>query len=152
MTNLSKQARPAQATGSENLPARIGWPCESPAPLCCCSFWGLPPVCWQAIRATVAERNATSQRDIARKNELEASQAREETRKERDKVSDANQKLQRTLGDLRHTLYVSDLNRAFTFWRDGNVERVEEILDRHRPRAGQEDIRGVEWHYLRRLC
>ncbi|HEV8001919.1 MAG TPA: serine/threonine-protein kinase, partial [Planctomycetaceae bacterium] len=105
----------------------------------------------QAIRATVAERNATSQRDIARKNELEASQAREETRKERDKVADANQKLQRTLGDLRHTLYVSDLNRAFTFWRDGNVERVEEILDRHRPRAGQEDIRGVEWHYLRRM-
>ncbi|HEV3298372.1 MAG TPA: serine/threonine-protein kinase [Planctomycetaceae bacterium] len=106
---------------------------------------------WQAIRATVAERTATSQRDIARKNELEASQAREETRKERDKVADANQKLQRTLGDLRHTLYVSDLNRAFTFWRDGNVERVEEILDHHRPRAGQEDIRGVEWHYLRRL-
>jgi serine/threonine protein kinase len=106
---------------------------------------------WQAIRATVAEHNANTQRDIARKNELEASQAREETRTERDKVADANQKLQRTLGDLRHTLYVSDLNRAFTFWRDGNIDRVEEILERHSPRGSVEDIRGVEWHYLRRM-
>ena len=59
---------------------------------------------WQAIRATVAEHNANTQRDLAQKNELEASQAREETRKERDNVAAANQKLQRTLGDLRHTL------------------------------------------------
>jgi eukaryotic-like serine/threonine-protein kinase len=107
---------------------------------------------WQAIRATVAEHNANTQRDIAEKNEREASHAREQTQRERDHVAVVNQKLERTLGDLRHTLYVSDLNRAFAFWRDGNVNRVEEILDRHRPRAGQEDIRGGEWHYLRRLC
>lgn len=106
---------------------------------------------WQAIRATVAEHNANIQRDIAQKNELETSQARVETQKERDKVGAANQKLERTLGDLRHTLYVSDMNRAFTFWRDGNIQRVEELLDRHRPRPGEEEIRGVEWHYLRRL-
>jgi WD40 repeat protein/serine/threonine protein kinase len=113
---------------------------------------GAVAAAWQAIRATVAEHNANTQRDLAQKNELEASQAREETRKERDNVAAANQKLQRTLGDLRHTLYVSDLNRAFTLWRDGNIGRVEELLDRHRPRAGEEEIRGVEWHYLRRLC
>jgi WD40 repeat protein/serine/threonine protein kinase len=100
---------------------------------------------WQAFRATVAEH-------IAQNNELEASQAREETRKERDHVADANQKLQKTLGDLRHTLYVSDMNRAFIFFRDGNVERVQQVLDRHRPRPGQEEIRGFEWHYLQHLC
>ena len=88
----------------------------------------------------------------AQNNELEASQAREETRRERDHVADANQKLQKTLGDLRHTLYVSDMNRAFIFFRDGNVERVQEVLDRHRPRPGQEEIRGFEWHYLQHLC
>jgi serine/threonine protein kinase len=88
---------------------------------------------WQAIRATVAEHNANTQRDIAETNEQAASQAREETQKERDKVAAANQKLEHTLGDLRHTLYVSDLNRAFTFFRDGNIDRVEELLERHRP-------------------
>jgi WD40 repeat protein len=43
------------------------------------------------------------------------------------------------------------LNRAFTFFRDGNIERVEELLDRHRPHKDETDIRGVEWHYLHRL-
>jgi eukaryotic-like serine/threonine-protein kinase len=100
---------------------------------------------WQAVRATVAEHNANTQRDIAEKNELETSLARAETQKEHDKVAAANQ-------NLRHTLYVSDLNRAFTYFHDGNIERVEELLDRHRPRAGAEDIRGGEWHYLRRQC
>jgi serine/threonine protein kinase/WD40 repeat protein len=107
---------------------------------------------WQAFRATVAERNSNIQRNIAQKNELVAADARVATQKERDKVAAVNQKLEHTLGDLRHTLYVSDLNRAFTFFRDGNIPRVEELLDRHRPHPGEEDIRGVEWHYLRRMC
>jgi eukaryotic-like serine/threonine-protein kinase len=114
--------------------------------------FGAVACAWQAIRATVAEHNANTHRDIAQKNEREASQAREETRRERDHVAAANLKLEHTLGDLRHTLYVSDLNRGFTFWRDGNIERALELLDRHRPRAGEQEIRGVEWHYLRRLC
>jgi serine/threonine protein kinase/WD40 repeat protein len=100
---------------------------------------------WQAVRATVAEH-------VAQANELEASRAREETRNERDNVAAANQKLHKTLGDLRHTLYASDMNRAFIFFRDGNVERVQEVLNRHRPRPGQEEIRGFEWHYLQNLC
>jgi hypothetical protein len=71
---------------------------------------------WLAVRATLAERDAREQRDIARDHEREAIQAHQETRQERDKVAGANQKLEQVLGDLRHTLYVADVNRAYRFW------------------------------------
>ena len=107
---------------------------------------------WQAIRATLAENRASEQRDIARRKELEAIRAREETSKAYEEVAVANQNLKRTTRDLHLALYVSDLNRAYKFWDEGNIERVEELLERHRPGETEEDLRGVEWHYLRRLA
>ncbi len=107
---------------------------------------------WQAIRATLAENRASEQRDIARRKELEAIRAREETGKAYEEVAVANQNLKLTTRDLHLALYVSDLNRAYKFWDEGNVERVEELLERHRPGETAEDLRGVEWHYLRRLA
>jgi WD40 repeat protein len=107
---------------------------------------------WQAIRATLAENRATHQRDIARAKEAEAIRAREETGKAYQQVAVANRNLERTTGDLRRALYVSDVNRAYKFWDEGNVQRVEELLERHRPGETEEDLRGVEWHYLRRLA
>ncbi len=47
---------------------------------------------------------------------------------------------------------MSDVNRAYKFWDEGNVARVEELLERHRPGETTKDLRGVEWHYLRRLA
>jgi WD40 repeat protein/serine/threonine protein kinase len=114
---------------------------------------------WQAVRATLAENRASEQRDIARRKELEAIRAREETSKAYQETSKAyevvavaNQNLKRTTRDLHLALYVSDLNRAYKFWDEGHVERVEELLERHRPGGTEEDLRGVEWHYLRRLA
>jgi WD40 repeat protein/serine/threonine protein kinase len=114
---------------------------------------------WQAIRATLAENRASEQRDIARRRELEAIRAREETSKAYaetskayEEVAVANQNLKRTTRDLHLALYVSDLNRAYKFWDEGNVERVEELVERHRPGETEDDLRGVEWHYLRRLA
>ncbi len=114
---------------------------------------------WQAIRATVAEHNANTQRDLAQKNELEArkneletSLARAETQKERDKVAGRQSKARAHPRRLAAHALRLGLESAFTYFRDGNVERVEEMLNRHRPLAGEEDIRGVEWHYLQRQC
>jgi eukaryotic-like serine/threonine-protein kinase len=107
---------------------------------------------WQAIRATLAENRANEQRDVARGNEVDAIRAREEAGKAYEQVAVANQKLQKTTGDLRAALYVSDLNRAFQFWDAGNIQRVEELLERHRPSDKGDDLRGVEWHYLRRMA
>ncbi len=107
---------------------------------------------WQAVRATLAERNAREQGAIALDHEREAIQAREETAQERNHVAAINHTLERALTDLRQTLYVSDINRAYQFWDEGNVQRVEEILERHQSRGTDTDLRGVEWHYLHRLC
>ena len=86
------------------------------------------------------------------RKEAEAIRAREETGKAYQQVAVANQKLQKTTGDLRAALYVSDLNRAYQYWDSGNIQRVEELLERHRPTGKDADLRGVEWHYLRRLA
>ena len=107
---------------------------------------------WQAIRATLAENRASEQRDVARRKEFEAILAREETSKAYSQLTVANRNLERTTGDLRLALYVSDVNSAYKFWEEGNVQRVEELLERHRPGETAEDLRGVEWHYLRRLA
>jgi eukaryotic-like serine/threonine-protein kinase len=107
---------------------------------------------WQAIRATLAENRASEQRDVARRNEVDAIRAREETSKAYEQAAVANQKLQKTTGDLRTALYVSDLNRAYQFWEAGNIQRVEELLERHLPSGKEDDLRGVEWHFLRRMA
>ena len=100
----------------------------------------------------MAENRASEQRDVARRKEFEAIRAREETSKAYSQLTVVNRNLERTTGDLRLALYVSDVNRAYKFWEEGNVQRVEELLERHRPGEAEEDLRGVEWHYLRRLA
>ncbi|MBI2927584.1 MAG: protein kinase [Verrucomicrobia bacterium] len=52
----------------------------------------------------------------------------------------------------RRLLYVSDMNLAQQALKDGSLQRAEQLLDTHIPRAGQEDLRGFEWHSLKRLC
>jgi hypothetical protein len=52
----------------------------------------------------------------------------------------------------RRHLYISDMNVAMQAWDHANVLRVNELLRRHVPQAGQEDLRGFEWYYLWRLC
>ena len=106
---------------------------------------------WQAIRATLAENRAGVQRNIARGKEAEAIRSREEAKEAYEQVASANQKLGKTTGDLRTALYVSDMNRAYQFWEAGNIQRVEELHERHRPSAEGHDLRGVEWHYLERI-
>ena len=107
---------------------------------------------WQAARASRAERSSAKERDTALEKQAETSRAQAETVVERNRVAAANGQLTRALGDLRNALYVSDMNRAFQYASQGNMRRVEELLARHRPRDDQDDLRGVEWRYLDRLC
>ena len=52
----------------------------------------------------------------------------------------------------RRLLYASDLNVASRAWEDADVERVNSLLERHIPRAGQRDLRGFEWYCLWECC
>jgi WD40 repeat protein/predicted Ser/Thr protein kinase len=49
-------------------------------------------------------------------------------------------------------LYVSDLNLAQDEWYSGTNPRVLDLLNAQRPKPGQQDLRGFEWHYLWRRC
>jgi WD40 repeat protein len=44
------------------------------------------------------------------------------------------------------------MNLAQHAWESGDIRRVRELLERHRPNPGESDLRHFEWHYLNRLC
>ncbi|MFV1966267.1 MAG: protein kinase [Pirellulaceae bacterium] len=79
------------------------------------------------VRADRERRIATSERDRADKHAATAEALARQT---------------------RHQLYVSDVNSAYHAWEEGNIDRVRELLDRHVPQPGEEELRGFEWRYL----
>jgi WD40 repeat protein/serine/threonine protein kinase len=85
---------------------------------------------WQAVRATNAEHARGRERDRA---EAEAERAEAEAARARRQVYDAH------------------MNLAQSAWEEARASRVTELLDQHRPKSGDDDLRGFEWHYLRRL-
>ena len=52
----------------------------------------------------------------------------------------------------RQQLYVSDMKVAFQALEDGDFRRLLDRLERHRPRSGEDDLRGWEWSYLHEHC
>ena len=62
------------------------------------------------------------------------------------------QRAQQREAELRHYLYASDVRLAYQAWQNADLAGASEILRRHRPGAGEEDLRGFEWYYLWGLC
>ncbi len=53
---------------------------------------------------------------------------------------------------LRGEQYARDVKQAYRYWSDNLPDQAREVLARHRPAPGEEDIRGFAWHYFHRLC
>jgi WD40 repeat protein len=66
-------------------------------------------------------------------------------------LADKNHELAGLNERLRRAKYVADMNLARVSWDDNNLIRTRELLEQHRPKQGEADLRGFEWHYLRRL-
>jgi WD40 repeat protein len=92
---------------------------------------------WQAFRATLAERAARASEEEAQDQRREADEAKKEAEQQRD--------------ELRRLNYIGDMNRAQHAWEANNLIRTRQLLDQHRPKPGETDLRGFEWHYLNRL-
>src|SRR5262249_55250958 len=75
----------------------------------------------------------------------QADEQRDDAQRQRDAVRALNDQLQRTL-------YAAHMNLAQHAWDAGGVERVSELLEQYRPKPGETDLRGFEWHYLDRPC
>jgi eukaryotic-like serine/threonine-protein kinase len=99
---------------------------------------------WQASRAKRAEREAVAHATEAAASERKAVIATEAARAEQVEAETARQ-------SLRRSLYASDIQLAQAAWASGRIVRMQELLEAHRPRPGEADLRGFEWHYLRRL-
>jgi WD40 repeat protein/serine/threonine protein kinase len=99
---------------------------------------------WQAIRATAAEWQARRNEEEAQDQKREADQAKEEAVNQRDELQALN-------ATLRRARYIADMNLAHHAWAENNLIRTRQLLELHRPRPGEADPRGFEWHYLRRL-
>jgi len=92
----------------------------------------------EAIRATRAER--------------EQSRLRHEAERARAAEARLRQEAETRELDSRREAYVSDMAAAHAAVSQGNLGLARGLLDRHRSRPGQEDLRGFEWRYLWGLC
>ena len=52
----------------------------------------------------------------------------------------------------RQQLYAAHMRQAYQHALHGEAERLTALLDDFRPAAGEEDLRGFEWYYLRGLA
>jgi WD40 repeat protein/serine/threonine protein kinase len=54
--------------------------------------------------------------------------------------------------ESRRQLYVAHINLAQRAWEMAASDRAIDFLEQDIPQRGEEDLRGFEWYYLRRLC
>jgi len=58
----------------------------------------------------------------------------------------------RAKAQLRRNAYAAEMNVAHQALAENNLYRAMELLDRQKPGAGEEDLRGWEWRYLWQEC
>jgi len=58
----------------------------------------------------------------------------------------------RESANLRRHQYVRDMRRAERLIRESEVPLARQILMRHRPRPGEDDLRGFAWYHLLLRC
>src|SRR5262249_1496419 len=73
-------------------------------------------------------------------------------KQQRDEAEALAEKLQAALEERRRITYAAQINLATHAFDAGNFERARELLEQHRPKPGESDLRLFEWHYLDRLC
>jgi serine/threonine protein kinase/WD40 repeat protein len=91
-----------------------------------------------AIRAIRAERQARS-------GQVTETHLRQQAESERARA-------ERESAAARLNEYIADINLAQRSLADGNLGRALLLLNKHRPAAGEIDLRGFEWRYLWQLC
>ena len=97
-----------------------------------------------------AEAEANAQTAIAEKLRADAQAIEAKLSKTAEEL--AKQNAQKRESEARRHLYLANASLAQQAWKQGNVTRVLELLEKQSPTAGEEDYRGFEYYYLLRLC
>lgn len=90
----------------------------------------------------------------SRKNQALAAATAEFARAEQMRVraESATQLAEQERDRVADLLYATDIRLAHQAWKSGDVRQAREILDRHVPRNGRKDARGLEWQLLDSYC
>jgi WD40 repeat protein len=100
---------------------------------------------WQAVVAWRARAQSEESSRLARANE--------QTANEQSKIAEAaTLRAEQQETEMRRRAYAADMNLAHQAVRMGNLGKGLDLLNRYRPAAGQEELRGWEWRYLWGRC
>jgi hypothetical protein len=113
---------------------------------------GFAGVFEQMQMAQANEHKAKEHAAEAEQQKQEANQQRDEAQRQRDEVKALNDKLIAKEQQLQQTLYAAHMNLAHNVWEKGAIAWARELLEKHRPKPGETDLRNFEWFYLYRLC
>jgi serine/threonine protein kinase/WD40 repeat protein len=109
---------------------------------------GVVVALWQAGVAIKAKKLA----DTAARNESDQRQRAEKSARialEQSTIAATNAlKAAENERNANRLLYAADINLAQQALKLNNLGHARRLLDRHRPKAGEEDLRGWEWRYL----
>src|SRR5207248_3115902 len=83
-------------------------------------------------------------------NAARAEERAEEVLREKKEQERLNGELRANQDTLRRTLYAAHVSLAPAALAAQNDRRAHDLLESHRPAAGQPDLRGFEWHYWKR--
>jgi eukaryotic-like serine/threonine-protein kinase len=101
---------------------------------------GIAGTTWGLIRADQSRRSAVEARDAETEQREAAESSEKETRA-------ANAQLRDARDELRTNLYAARSNLIQAAWEAHGVTRMRELLEEQKPRPGERDLRGFEWHY-----
>ena len=71
---------------------------------------------------------------------------------EAERTRQSEQQVREEKDRSNHRLYLAEFRGAYQKWKDGHLRQALQTLDELTPQTGDEDLRGFEWYYLRRLC
>jgi hypothetical protein len=120
-----------QARERERITRRRMWLARTIAAALLVGLTGVSWVAWRAIRAERDQARLRADADTARAREA-ALRVKAETDE---------------LAALRKA-YASDMNALQAALAIDNLGRARALLNRHRPKTGERDLRGWEWRYL----
>ena len=67
-------------------------------------------------------------------------------------IAQKERKVRQVAEMRRQELYAAQVPLAYQAWRDGDLERAQNLLALQRTEPNQTDLRGFEWRYLWQLC
>jgi WD40 repeat protein/tRNA A-37 threonylcarbamoyl transferase component Bud32 len=101
---------------------------------------GIAGTTWGLVRAERSRARAVE----AGNAEAEQRQAAEASTKQ---VRESAEQLRLARNELEINLYGARANLIQASWEAHAVTRLRELLDEQKPRSGERDLRGFEWHY-----